>query len=87
MLAIVGYFCRWLFVITMAVLYNYFLIIVRETFDPLNDNILPLWIVLDYTADVIYIVDMFVQMFTSESYILTVCYKVNAGHIINFLTL
>lgn len=53
--------------ITMAILYNYFLIIVRETFDQLNDNILPLWIVLDYTADVIYIIDMFVQMFTSEA--------------------
>ena len=51
----------------MAILYNYFLIIVRETFDQLNDNILPLWIVLDYTADVIYIIDMFVQMFTSEA--------------------
>ena len=54
--------------ITMAVLYNYFLIIVRETFDQLNENILPLWIVLDYTADIIYIIDMFVQMFTSETH-------------------
>lgn len=51
----------------MAILYNYFLIIVRETFDQLNDNVLPLWIFLDYTADIIYIVDMFVQMFTSET--------------------
>lgn len=67
MLAIVGYSFRWLFVITMAILYNYFLIIVRETFDQLNDNVLPLWIFLDYTADIIYIVDMFVQMFTSET--------------------
>ncbi len=53
--------------ITMAILYNYFLIIVRETFDQLNDDVLPLWIFLDYTADVIYVVDMFVQMFTSEA--------------------
>ena len=67
MLAIVGYSFRWLFVITMAILYNYFLIIVRETFDQLNDNVLPLWIFLDYTADIIYIVDMFVQMFSSET--------------------
>lgn len=52
--------------ITMAVLYNYFLIIVRETFDKLNDNVLPLWLVLDYTADFIYLLDMFVQLFTSE---------------------
>lgn len=50
----------------MAVLYNYFLIIVRETFDLLHDNILPLWLFLDYTADLIYILDMIVQLFTSE---------------------
>ena len=53
--------------ITVAVLYNYFFIIVRETFDKLNHNVLPLWIVLDYTSDIIYLVDMFVQLFTSES--------------------
>ena len=52
--------------ITMAVLYNYFLIIVRETFDKLNDSVLPLWLILDYTADFIYLLDMFVQLFTSE---------------------
>ena len=57
---------RWLFVITMAVLYNYFLIIVRETFYQLNDVVLPLWLLLDYVADVIYLVDMFVQLFTSK---------------------
>ena len=57
---------RWLFVITMAVLYNYFLIIVRETFHQLNDVVLPLWLLLDYVADVVYLVDMFVQLFTSE---------------------
>lgn len=67
MLAIVGYSFRWLFVISMAILYNYFIIIVRETFDQLNDNVLPLWILLDYIADIIYIIDMFVQLFTSET--------------------
>ena len=56
----------WLVVITVAVLYNSFLIIVRETFDPLQDDYLPLWLTLDYLADSIYIVDMLVQFFTSE---------------------
>ena len=56
----------WLVVITVAVLYNAFLIIVRETFDPLQDDYLPLWLTLDYLADSIYIVDMVVQFFTSE---------------------
>lgn len=56
----------WLVVITVAVLYNAFLIIVRETFDPLQDDYLPLWLTLDYLADSIYIVDMVVQFFTSK---------------------
>ena len=51
----------------MAVLYNYFLIIVRETFHQLNDAVLPLWLFLDYTADIVYLMDMFVQLFTSET--------------------
>ena len=50
----------------MAILYNYFLIIVRETFDKLNSNVLPLWFILDYTADFIYLLDMLVHLFTSE---------------------
>lgn len=57
---------RWMAVITIAVLYNAFLIIVRETFDPLQDDYLPLWLTLDYIADIIYILDMVVQFFTSE---------------------
>ena len=58
---------RWLGVITVAVLYNAFLIIVRETFDQLNSNFLPLWLVLDVAADVIYLLDMLVRFLTSES--------------------
>ena len=65
----------WLVVITVAVLYNAFLIIVRETFDPLQDDYLPLWLSLDYLADSIYIVDMVVQFFTSE-----LCVPVVGGH-------
>ena len=56
----------WMAIITIAVLYNAFLIIVRETFDPLQDDYLPLWLTLDYTADIIYVLDMVVQFFTSE---------------------
>ena len=57
---------RWLFVITMTVLYNAFMIIVRETFDPLQRDLLPLWLTLDYVADIVYILDMVVQFRTSE---------------------
>ncbi len=57
---------RWLFVITLVVLYNLFLIIVRETFDQLQSDLLPMWLVLDYLADTVYVLDMVVQFRTSE---------------------
>lgn len=59
---------RWMGVVTLAVLYNAFLIIVRETFDKLQDSYLPLWLTLDYIADTVYILDMVVQLCTSESF-------------------
>lgn len=60
------YLCSWLAVVTMAVLYNAIIIIVRETFDHFHDVLLPLWLLLDYIADGIYIMDMLVQFFTSK---------------------
>ena len=59
--------------ISLSVLYNYFLIIVRETFDELNDMVLPLWLLLDYAADLVYGLDMLVQLFTSELSKLDIC--------------
>ena len=55
---------RWLFVVTVAVLYNAYLIIARETFDGLQTPLLPLWLTLDYMADLIYITDTVLQFFT-----------------------
>ena len=57
---------RWMGVVTLTVLYNAFLIIVRETFDKLQNSYLPLWLTLDYIADIVYILDMVVQLCTSK---------------------
>lgn len=57
---------RWLAVVSIAVLYNLFLVIVRQTFHQLQQDYLETWLVLDYLADSIYIADMLVQFWTSE---------------------
>jgi CRP-like cAMP-binding protein len=49
---------RWLFVVTLAVQYNAWLIIARAVFEELQTEYLALWLTLDYTCDFIYIVDM-----------------------------
>ncbi len=57
---------RWMGVVSLAVIYNAIMIIVRATYHQFNDVLLPLWLVLDYGADVIYIMDMGVQGTTSK---------------------
>ena len=44
--------------ITVAVLYNVFFVIARSVFWVMTSNV---WMVFDYTADVIYLVDLFVR--------------------------
>ena len=56
----------WLGLVTVAVLYNIFLIIARETFEQLQKGYLPLWITLDYLCDVVYVGDMVMQFFTGR---------------------
>ncbi len=53
-------------VVSLAVIYNAIMIIVRATYHQFNDVLLPLWLVLDYGADIIYIMDMGVQGTTSK---------------------
>ena len=63
---------RWMSVVMVAVLYNSFLIIARETFVQLETLSITAWLLLDYAADTIYLIDMVVQFFTSKfpSYII-----------------
>uniref|UniRef100_A0A8C7E7A7 Cyclic nucleotide gated channel subunit alpha 1 n=1 Tax=Naja naja TaxID=35670 RepID=A0A8C7E7A7_NAJNA len=52
---------HWLFCITLPVMYNWTMIIARACFDELNHNNLEMWLILDYSADFIYMADMFVR--------------------------
>jgi len=55
---------RWLGVISAAVLYNLLVIIARSVFWQLRDRGFVVWFVLDYGCDLVYLVDMFVQLRT-----------------------
>ncbi|KAK7491150.1 hypothetical protein BaRGS_00017587 [Batillaria attramentaria] len=55
---------RWLFFISMSVLYNLIFIIVRAVFKELQTSYVTLWFVLDYLCDFVYLVDMGFQFRT-----------------------
>ncbi|KAJ8297674.1 hypothetical protein KUTeg_024205 [Tegillarca granosa] len=59
-----SYYYRWLFVISLSVLYNVVFVIARSVFWELQSWYIGLWLALDYTSDLIYILDMFVSMRT-----------------------
>ncbi|XP_020319574.1 cyclic nucleotide-gated cation channel-like [Oncorhynchus tshawytscha] len=55
---------RWLFVIAIAVLYNWILIVARACFDKLQTSNYICWLVLDYLSDALYILDTCVRLRT-----------------------
>lgn len=48
----------WSFLVSMAVIYNYWVIIYRYAFDEISDGTLMKWFVLDYSMDLIYLLDL-----------------------------
>uniref|UniRef100_A0A674NWQ8 Cyclic nucleotide gated channel subunit alpha 2 n=1 Tax=Takifugu rubripes TaxID=31033 RepID=A0A674NWQ8_TAKRU len=54
---------RWLFVIAVAVLYNWFLVVARACFDKLQVENYICWLVLDYLSDLIYLLDTGADLF------------------------
>nr|XP_004031516.4 cyclic nucleotide-gated cation channel alpha-3 [Gorilla gorilla gorilla] len=52
---------RWLTAIALPVFYNWCLLICRACFDELQSEYLMLWLVLDYSADVLYVLDVLVR--------------------------
>uniref|UniRef100_A0A8C9AGA0 Cyclic nucleotide gated channel subunit alpha 3 n=1 Tax=Prolemur simus TaxID=1328070 RepID=A0A8C9AGA0_PROSS len=52
---------HWLTVIALPVFYNWCLLVCRACFDELQSKYLMLWLVLDYSADVIYGLDVLVR--------------------------
>ncbi|CAG5132257.1 unnamed protein product, partial [Candidula unifasciata] len=59
-----SFYYRWLFVISLAVLYNGVFIIARSVFWELQDRYYILWLCLDYVSDFIYALDIFIQFRT-----------------------
>ena len=56
------YLFQWLAIITCAVLYNLVFVIGRAVFWEM-ENLLPVgWFVLDYTCDILYLLDTFIRM-------------------------
>ena len=57
---------RWQVVVFFAVLYNWIFIIARASFRDLHERYLAAWFILDYTCDIVYILDMVVQFRTGK---------------------
>ncbi|XP_074088115.1 cyclic nucleotide-gated channel alpha-3 [Macrotis lagotis] len=55
---------RWLTIIAIPVFYNWCMLVCRACFDELQSDHLMLWLVLDYIADVIYVLDLLVRVRT-----------------------
>ncbi|XP_068104186.1 cyclic nucleotide-gated channel alpha-2 [Hyperolius riggenbachi] len=83
---------RWLLVITVPVLYNWFLLVVRACFSDLQTSYIIVWLTLDYVCDVIYIIDIIIRFRTgfleqgllvrdtkmlSDSYVRTLQFKLD----------
>ncbi|XP_077321813.1 cyclic nucleotide-gated channel alpha-2-like [Lithobates pipiens] len=58
------WYYRWLLVIAVPVLYNWFLLVVRACFNDLQTNYIIVWLTLDYVCDIIYIVDILIRFRT-----------------------
>ncbi|XP_039088309.1 cyclic nucleotide-gated cation channel alpha-3 [Hyaena hyaena] len=52
---------RWLTVIALPIFYNWCLLVCRACFDELQSDHVMLWLVLDYSADVLYGLDLLVR--------------------------
>ncbi|KAM9326543.1 cyclic nucleotide-gated channel alpha-2-like [Gastrophryne carolinensis] len=86
------WYYRWLLVITLPVLYNWFLLVVRACFNDLQTSYIIVWLTLDYVSDFIYIIDIIIRLRTgfleqgllvrdpkmlSESYVRTLQFKLD----------
>ncbi|XP_018432468.1 PREDICTED: cyclic nucleotide-gated olfactory channel-like [Nanorana parkeri] len=58
------WYYRWLLVIALSVLYNWFLLVVRACFDDLQISYVIAWLTLDYVCDIIYIIDIIIRFRT-----------------------
>lgn len=54
----------WLIILNFFVLYNLWLSIARQAFDPLQRDYSQTWQIMDYIADTVYFLDIFIQFRT-----------------------
>ncbi|XP_071944936.1 cyclic nucleotide-gated channel rod photoreceptor subunit alpha-like [Antedon mediterranea] len=54
----------WLFIVTIAVLYNLWMMIAREAWPEIQENSLAIWFTVDYLCDLVYVIDIVVQLRT-----------------------
>ncbi|XP_053297291.1 cyclic nucleotide gated channel subunit alpha 2b [Pleuronectes platessa] len=88
---------RWLSVIAIAVLYNWFLVVVRACFEELQVGNYICWLVLDYLSDTVYLMDTCVRLRTGfleqgllvkdhaklrDSYVRTLQFKLDVASIL-----
>jgi len=64
---------RWLLIISLAVIYNLIVVVARSIFWKLHDNYAYYWVVSDFIADVVYLIDIFVNLRTGMSALCTQC--------------
>ncbi|XP_063289529.1 cyclic nucleotide-gated olfactory channel-like [Pelobates fuscus] len=60
------WYYRWLLVVTLPVLYNWFLLVVRACFNDLQASYTIVWLTLDYLCDIIYIADIIIRLRTGH---------------------
>lgn len=58
---------RWLYLISLAVLYNLLMIIGRSVFWKLQNMSVMSWIIIDYIFDFVYLLDMVVNARTGNA--------------------
>uniref|UniRef100_A0A3P9IYH9 Cyclic nucleotide gated channel subunit alpha 2b n=1 Tax=Oryzias latipes TaxID=8090 RepID=A0A3P9IYH9_ORYLA len=88
---------RWLLVISITVLYNWFVVVARACFDQLQVTFFIWWLVLDYISDTVYILDTIVRLRTGfleqgllvkdhiklrDSYVRTLQFKLDVASIL-----
>ena len=54
-------------IISVAVIYNLIVVVARSVFWKLHDDYVGYWIVTDFVADVVYLMDIFVNLRTGVS--------------------
>lgn len=68
----------WLLIVSLAVVYNLYLIIGRAVFWQLENVNPTLWFVLDYVCDGIYVLDIIVHIMTGKIYRFEVHFVIDA---------